>query len=115
MSYFPLTSVTTLQGTNPWVMTGSVQGSFSPSGNQSVSGTVFALQTAGSIMAVSTTVNTGNSSVQLVGGTAMAGSIAAYQGATAPWRVELTSGSIATTAGTTGNSSVNGKIIVIKN
>ncbi len=106
MSYFPLTSVTTLQGTNPWVMTGSVQGSFSPSGNQSVSGTVFALQTAGSIMAVSTTVNTGNSSVQLVGGTAMAGSIAAYQGATAPWRVELTSGSIATTAGTTGNSSV---------
>lgn len=33
-------SVTTLQGTNPWIITGSVQGSFSPSGNQSVSGTV---------------------------------------------------------------------------
>lgn len=35
-----LGSVATLQGTNPWVITGSVQGSFSPSGNQSVSGTV---------------------------------------------------------------------------
>lgn len=33
-------SITALQGTNPWVITGSVQGSFSPSGNQSVSGTV---------------------------------------------------------------------------
>ncbi len=33
-------SVTTLQGTNPWIITGSVQGAFSPSGNQSVSGTV---------------------------------------------------------------------------
>jgi len=33
-------SVTALQGTNPWLITGSVQGSFSPSGNQSVSGAV---------------------------------------------------------------------------
>lgn len=33
-------SVATLQGTNPWIITGSVQGSFSPAGNQSVSGAV---------------------------------------------------------------------------
>jgi hypothetical protein len=33
-------SVVSYQGTNPWIMTGSVQGSFSPAGNQSVSGTV---------------------------------------------------------------------------
>lgn len=78
MSYFPNTSVTALQGTNPW----AVQ------------------LTSGSI---ATTVNTGNSSVQLVGGTAMVGSVAAYQGAATPWKVELTSGSIATTG---GNSSV---------
>lgn len=35
-----LGSIATLQGTNPWIITGSVQGSFAPSGNQSVSGTV---------------------------------------------------------------------------
>lgn len=83
-------SVTALQGTNPWT-------------TQPTSGSVFAYQAPGSIMAVSATVNTGNSSVQLVGGTAMVGSVAAYQGATAPWRVELTSGSVITTG---GNSSV---------
>lgn len=33
-------SVVATQGTTPWVVTGSVQGSFTPSGNQSVSGTV---------------------------------------------------------------------------
>lgn len=33
-------SVAAFQGTNPWIITGSVQGSFTPSGNQSVSGTV---------------------------------------------------------------------------
>jgi len=153
-------SVTTLQGTNPWVTVGSVQGTMSVLGTvpvtqagtwttyqaagsvmavsttvntgnssvQLVGGTamigsvtayqgttpwivnitpsVIAYQLAGSIMATSATVNTGNSSVQLVGGTAMTGSVAAYQGATAPWRVELTSGSIATTAGSTTPSSV---------
>ena len=43
----PLGSVATLQGTNPWIITGSVQGSFSPSGNQSVSG---AVNVSGSIL-----------------------------------------------------------------
>lgn len=33
-------SVVAFQGTNPFIVTGSVQGSFTPSGNQSVSGTV---------------------------------------------------------------------------
>jgi hypothetical protein len=33
-------SVVAIQGTNPYIITGSIQGSFSPSGNQSVSGTV---------------------------------------------------------------------------
>lgn len=41
MAYIPSSgSVVAFQGTVPWVITGSVQGSFSPSGNQSVSGTV---------------------------------------------------------------------------
>lgn len=64
-------SIATLQGTNPWTV-------------QQTSGSVFAYQAAGSVMAVSTTVNTGNSSVQLLGGNAMIGSVTAYQGAT-PW------------------------------
>lgn len=33
-------SVVAFQGTSPWIITGSVQGSFSPAANQSVSGTV---------------------------------------------------------------------------
>lgn len=45
VSNFPTTqnvsgSVVATQGTNPWIITGSVQGSFSPAANQSVSGTV---------------------------------------------------------------------------
>src|SRR3990167_355077 len=59
-----------------------------PSANQSVSGTihvdnfssVVAYQAAGSIMAVSATVQTGNSSVQLLGGVAAIGSVATLQG-----------------------------------
>lgn len=82
-------SVATLQGTNPWVI-------------QPTSGSVIAYQLAGSVMAVNATVNTGNSSVQVLGGNAMIGSIAAYQGVS-PWTVQLSSGSIITTG---GNSSV---------
>lgn len=37
-------TVTANQGTTPWIITGSVQGSFTPAANQSVSGTVTALQ-----------------------------------------------------------------------
>lgn len=42
-----LGSVAALQGTNPWIITGSVQGSFTPSGNQSVSG---AINVSGSVL-----------------------------------------------------------------
>lgn len=56
-------SVVAFQGTNPWVMTGSVQGSFSPSGNQSVSGSV----NVGSILGVPAIVSTANSSTATLG------------------------------------------------
>lgn len=85
----PIGSVTTLQGTNPWIITGSVQGSFSPAGNQSVSGTVGAsvighapVVIIGGSIATATT----NSSVMLLTGTNMIGSVATYQG-TVPWAV----------------------------
>src|SRR3990167_9513138 len=70
------TSVATLQGTNPWTVTG----------NSSV-------QVVG---AVPTT------SVVVVPGVGVLGSVAALQG-TNPWTVQLTSGSVITTG---GNSSV---------
>lgn len=56
-------SVAALQGTNPWIITGSVQASLTPAANQSVSGTVGA-----SIIG------------QLPAGTATIGSITALQG-----------------------------------
>lgn len=62
------TSIAALQGTNPW----TVQ------------------LTSGSI---ATTVNTGNSSVQLLGGNAAIGSVTTLQG-TNPWITQPTSGSI---------------------
>lgn len=37
-------SVVAFQGTSPWIITGSVQGTFSPAANQSVSGTIIANQ-----------------------------------------------------------------------
>ena len=70
-------SVTALQGTNPW----------------------FVQLTSGSVI---TTVETGPSSVQLLGGSNSIGSVTALQG-TNPWMVQLTSGSVITTG---GNSSV---------
>lgn len=74
-------SVIATQGTDPWNV-------------QPTSGSVFAYQAPGSVMAVSGSFSGGNSSVQLLGGTAMVGSVAAYQGASTPWLVQLTSGSI---------------------
>lgn len=64
-----LGTVPVTQSTTPWIITGSVQGSFSPAANQSVSGTVGA-----SIIG------------QLPAGTAVLGSIATLQG-TNPWIV----------------------------
>lgn len=59
-----LGSVATLQGTNPWIITGSVQGSFSPTGNQSVSGTVGA-----SVIGTAPVTQSGVWSVSVVGAT----------------------------------------------
>lgn len=44
-------SIVAFQGTNPFIITGSVQGSFTPSGNQSISGTV-ATNVQGSVATV---------------------------------------------------------------
>jgi len=96
-----LGSVAVLQGTNPWQINVP-----SPS--------TIAYQLAGSVLAVSgsfssgntsVTVNnivTGQSSVYLIPGVGVLGSVATLQG-TNPWKVELTSGSIITT---TANTSV---------
>lgn len=82
-------SVVAFQGTNPWVITGSVQGSFSPAANQSVSGTV-QVDVRGSIAAViiggSIATATTNSSVMLLNSANTIGSVATLQG-TNPWIV----------------------------
>lgn len=86
-----LGSVATLQGTNPWIITGSVQGAFSPSGNQSVSGTVATTQAGTWISSIVSTVPSSvivGASIfgQLPAGTAPLGSVAVLQG-TLPWAV----------------------------
>ena len=110
-------SVTALQGTNPWIVTGSVQGSFSPSGNQSVSGTVGAsvigtVPVTQSGTFITSLVSTVPSSV-LVGASIIgltpvaisgtpnvnaAGSVVAFQG-TNPW---VTTGSVQGTVSVLG-------------
>lgn len=89
-------SVATLQGTNPWIITGSVQGSFSPAANQSVSGTV-QTDVRGSVAAViiggSIATATTNSSVMLLNSANVIGSVATLQG-TNPWIVNPSNSSI---------------------
>lgn len=71
------------------IIGGSIAASFTPPANQSVSGTVQADirgSVAVAIISGSVAVATGNSSVTLLTGTNMVGSIAAYQGAV-PWAV----------------------------
>lgn len=68
-------SVTAFQGSNPWLVNMP-----SPS--------VISYQLAGSVMAVNATVNTGNSSVQLLGGVSTIGSVVTLQG-TIPWQVNV--------------------------
>lgn len=68
VSNFPVTqnvsgSVVTTQGTNPWIITGSVQASIVPTANQSVSGTV----TVGSLLAMPGIVSTANSTTATLG------------------------------------------------
>jgi len=94
----PIGSVATLQGTNPWIITGSVQGAFSPSGNQSVSGTVDSAQIGTRITSV---VSSTPSSMlvgtsifgQLPAGTAPLGSVATLQG-TNPWITTFSNSSV---------------------
>ncbi len=93
------------------VIGGSIAASFTPPANQSVSGTVnvtqgtspwivapnnsslFALQPAGSILATSATVNMSNSSVMLLSGTNVIGSVTTLQG-TNPWITTFSNSSI---------------------
>lgn len=64
-------SVVATQGTTPWIITGSIQGSFSPATNQSVSGTV-QTDVRGSVATViiggsiATSISPFNSSVQVL-------------------------------------------------
>lgn len=87
-----LGSIATLQGTNPWIITGSVQGSFSPSGNQSVSGTVG----ASVIGTAPVKLESSNASVISI----IPGSVA----------VAIISGSIAATFTPPANQSVSGTV-----
>lgn len=131
-----LGSITTLQGTNPWIITGSVQGSFSPSGNQSVSGTVQAelLSTNASVIAVgqssfavaivsgSVAVATGNSSVQVLNFPAnqsVSGAVSIsnfpttqnVSGSVAAW-LQSTNASVITVGTAAANQSVSGTVDV---
>lgn len=101
-------SVAVLQGTDPWKVNVPTPSYIS-------------YQLAGSVMAVAATVNTGNSSVQLLGGVAVIGSIATLQG-TNPWLVndvgsvlvalKSTAASVITVI-QSGNSSITGTMSVI--
>lgn len=90
-------SVTAVLAGNSSVITVS-QGSVAVAIQNMPSPSVIAYQAAGSIMAVSATVNTGNSSVQLLGGVAVIGSVATLQG-TNPWLIG--NSSVQTIQGTT--------------
>lgn len=127
-----LGSIATLQGTNPWIITGSVQGSFTPSGNQSVSGTVGAsvigavpvniqgsvatVIIGGSIAAsftppanqsVSGTVNIGTGGpVSVVGTMSVLGTVPVTQ-STTPW---IITGSVQGSFAPAANQSVSGTV-----
>lgn len=114
-------SVVATQGTSPWIITGSVQGSFSPAANQSVSGTVGA-SVVGTIPVVQSGTNITSivssipSSVlvgasifgQLPAGTAPLGSVAVLQG-TNPF---IITGSVQGSFSPSGNQSVSGALFI---
>lgn len=79
-------SVAVLQGTNPWIVNVPTPSYIS-------------YQAAGSIMAVSGSFSSGNTSVQLLGSNAVIGSVTALQG-TQPWLVNV-QGSVALGVGNT--------------
>lgn len=97
-------SVVAFQGTNPWL------GTFSNS-------SIVALQLAGSVLATSATVTTGNSSVQLVNGSAIIGSVAGYLQSSGASIISVGQGSIAAViiggsilTSSTANQSVSGTV-----
>lgn len=112
-------SVVSFQGTNPWIITGSVQASLTPAANQSVSGTV-QTDVRGSVGAViiggSIATATTNSSVVLLNSANVIGSVAALQG-TDPWTIRSSiaggifpvSGSVAATI-TNTNVDISGSV-----
>lgn len=129
VSNFPTTqnvsgSVVATQGTNPWIITGSVQGSFSPAANQSVSGTVqvdvrssvATVIIGGSIAAsftppanqsVSGTVNIGTGGpVSVLGTMSVLGTVPVTQ-STSPW---IITGSVQGSFSPSGNQSVSGTV-----
>lgn len=102
-------SVVSFQGTNPWVITGSVQASLIPAANQSVSGTVGASIIGLTPVSVSNFPTTQN----------VSGSVVAFQG-TVPWTVNtagsiaavIVGGSIAASFTPPANQSVSGVVNV---
>jgi hypothetical protein len=92
-------TVPVTQTTNPWVITGSVQGSFAPSGNQSVSGTVGA-----SVIGTIPVTMAGAWTTSVVGTVFIGGSVATVGTAAANQSV---SGSV----GIVGNPSISGTVI----
>lgn len=77
-------SVVATQGTNPWIITGSVQASLTPAANQSVSGTVGASIIGLAPVSVSNFPTSQN----------VSGSVVAFQG-TSPWVISSVYGNIA--------------------
>lgn len=129
MSVLGTIPVTQATASNPWIITGSVQGSFSPAANQSVSGTVGAsiigsvpVTIAGPVPSQSVSGTVGASIIgQLPAGTAVLGSIAALQG-TNPWTVVSSlaggifpiSGSVAATIVGTPNVNTAGSVVAFQ-
>lgn len=104
MSVLGTVPVTQATASNPWIVTGSVQGSFSPSGNQSVSGTVQTqVQASVAVVIIGGSILTSSTANQSVSGTVGASIIGLVP-------VQLSSGSVI--AVPTGNQSVSGTVNV---
>lgn len=98
-----LGTVPVTQATTPWVMTGSVQGSFTPSGNQSVSGTVQTqVQASVAVVIIGGSILTSSTANQSVSGTV---------GASIIGNVPVTITSVATVGGFFNVNLVGGSIL----
>jgi hypothetical protein len=107
-------SVVAMQGTNPWIITGSVQASLTPAANQSVSGTVGA-----SVIGVVPITQSGTMISSISGLVNIAGSVAGFLNSTnasvitvaqSSVAVAIVSGSIAATFTPPANQSVSGTV-----